>query len=144
MVLALLWGWIGHHNAAKYKRVLASTEQAYRNAQEDAKAAQIAANLAAEARYRSKANETDSDYRKALDGANSRSERFISANRVRACPTGQASRSDSAAQGNSAQGADGAGEPAVMVAVKPEDINICTENTTRLQAAREWALGLAD
>jgi type II secretory pathway pseudopilin PulG len=144
LVASLAWGWLGHHNAAKYKRVLASTEQAYRNAQSDAKTAQIAANLAAEARYRSKADETDSDYRKALDGANSRSERFIASGGVRrpvACGTGSAL---AAAESGSAQGVDGGSEPAILVAVKPEDVDICTENTMRLQSAREWALTLGD
>lgn len=142
LALALAWGYWGHHKAGKLAKVLASTEQAYRNAQADAAKAQIAANLAAEARYKALSEKTDYGYQKALEGALSRSERFIAANRVRACPTGPASRPDPTAQGDGAQGADGGSEPAILVAVKPEDVNICTENTTRLQSARDWALGL--
>jgi type II secretory pathway pseudopilin PulG len=144
LAVALAWGWLGWRGKDKAEKVLRSTEVAWRQAQADAAKAQIAANLAAEARYKAQAEKTDYGYQKALQGANSRSERFIAANRVRACPTGSPGRSDPAAQGDGAQGADGAGESAILVAVKPEDVNICTENTTRLQAAREWALELAD
>jgi hypothetical protein len=141
LVAVAIWGWIGHHNAAKYKRVLASTEQAYRNAQADAKAAQIAANLAAEARYRSKADESDQTYRKALEGANSRAERFIAANSVRrpvACGTGPA---PAPAEGGS-PGVPEVTSPGPVVAVEPVDIRTCTADYEYALAAHKWALSL--
>jgi hypothetical protein len=144
LVASLAWGAIERHGRHKAQKVLASTVVAWKAAEREATAAQIAANSAQQARWAQQARNVDHDYQKARVDADSRSERFIAVNRVRACATGPASQSDPAAQGNSAQGSDGAGQPAILVAVKPEDVNICTENTMRLQSAREWALTLGD
>lgn len=69
-------------------------------------------------------------------------ERFIAAGGVRRCPT---PRADPAPSGEGAGIDAGAGALPVMddvpvVAVLPEDIRICTENTVKARAWRDWGL----
>ena len=142
LALALAWGAIERHGKHKAQKVLASTVTAWKAAEREATAAQLGANAAQQARWAQQAKGTDHDYQKARIDADSRAERFISANRVRnACPR-SASGSDPMPGTASAPGIDGAGEAPELVAVAPDDVRICTDNTLRLDAAREWALGL--
>lgn len=142
MVFALAWGAIERHGKHKAQRVLASTVTAWKAAEREATAAQIAANSAQQARWAQQAKETDNDYQKARIDADSRSERFIRSGGLRAnCPRSPGS-GDPVQSSGAAASADGAGETTVLVAVVPDDVRICTENTLRLDAAREWALGL--
>jgi len=145
LVASLAWGWLGHHNAAKWRKVLASTVIAWKAAEREATAAQIAANSAQQARWAQQARNVDDDYQKARVDADSRSERFIRSGGLR-CPANPRSPGggDPVQSPNPATGIDGAGEAPVLVAVAPDDVRICSENTTRLQAAREWALALDD
>lgn len=111
-------------------------------ASKQARDAQIAANLATEARYRAQAEKADHAYQIALQDAQRASERYIAANRVR--PNGSRSASGAAApaEGDVAVSGDRSGIPPNMVAVTADDVRICTANTLRLEAVRDWGLGL--
>lgn len=111
-----------------------------RDAQETAELKAIAAKLQAERKYAEKAKEADSAHAKELAGALDRASAFIRANRVQCPQVGNSlSRSVAAAEGGSAEGADGPDHVAVMAA----DVMICTENTERLRAAKAWAESLS-
>lgn len=144
LALALAWGAIERHGKHKAQKVLASTVIAWKAAEREATAAQLAANAAQQARWTQQAKETDDGYQKARIDADSRAERFIAANRVRnACPRSTGG-SDPLPGTASAPGIDGPGGITVVdaVTVPADDVRICTRNTGRLDAARDWALGL--
>ncbi|NBW44232.1 MAG: hypothetical protein EBR45_01490 [Betaproteobacteria bacterium] len=116
---------------------------AYAAAQSEATVIAKRALDAAEARYRSKANEADKSYLAQLADARSAADRYIAAHRVRwQAFARDASAAVAAPDGGRAGSPDGPGAAANMVAVIPADIQVCTENTLRLEAARAWALGL--
>lgn len=88
-----------------------------------------------------KAN-TDVTENLAREGAGA--DAFIARGGVRPCPA----RTNPAAQGGSAAVDAGSGALPVMddvpavVTVLPEDVRICTENTVKAQAWREWGLAI--
>jgi len=145
LALAVLWAVVERHGKHKAQRVLASTVTAWKAAEREATAAQIAANSAQQDRWAQQARNVDHDYQKARVDADSRSERFIRSGGLR-CPANPRGPGggDPVQSPNPATGIDGAGSEAVLVTVAPDDVRICSENTLRLQAAREWALTLAD
>jgi hypothetical protein len=105
--------------------------------------AQKAANLAAEAAYRSKADESDRDYQTALSDAQRRTERFI-AGRVRspvACDSGGtiAAPKDSRASVPEITTAD-----PIMVTIESGNVRTCTADYEYALAAHLWANGLGD
>lgn len=97
---------------------------------------------AAEAKYRTIANEADQSYRADLADARAAADRYLAAHRVR----NQALARD--ASGALASTADqGPGVPASLpadafVAVSDSDVQACTEAVTYAIGAHEWALGL--
>lgn len=120
---------------------------AYVAAQAAALKKALQAKATAEQNYSNLANKVDSDEQKARDAAMAAADRYIASHRVRsqavAGSTGPASR---AATNNASQGGNGPGETPELapdaVVVTADDIRICTENTTRLDAVHDWALGL--
>lgn len=112
-------------------------------AQDTAQKAAQAAHDAQEQRYKDLANAADKDHAAALADAGTATDRWIAAHRVPVCPASRAA-------GGSVAGTSGSGaespvrsDPAPgMVAVSPESIHICTDNTLRLEAAQDWAVGL--
>ena len=134
------WCW---HGWEKSEKVLASTEQAYRNAQADAAKAQIALNSSITARYRAEAEKTDVGYQKARAGALDRADSYIARNRVRACPTGPASGPDPAAESGAASVHEVTAAPA-LVAVAAGDIRACSIAAPYAMKAHEWATGMVD
>ena len=111
-----------------------------KTAQEMARVKAEAAKLQIEAQYRAKAEKTDAEYQEQLSAANDRIDAYAKRMRVKA-PTGGSGGTVAAANSDSAEGIDGAGEDA-FVAVSRSDFDILNENTQRLKAAREWAIGL--
>jgi glutathione S-transferase len=96
-----------------------------------------------EAEYNLKAMETDLAYRTTLADARSAADRYIASHRVRRQTTkGTTGETPGSTEGNSTESTDRSSAEAVMVAVSDSDILICTDNTKRLEAARDWALGL--
>ncbi len=120
------------------------TQKRYAQAQVEAADKARAYRLSEEARYRVKAERTDTEHAKELDGALAAAGRYADRNRcVRTqAATGASSGPGTIATGDSAPRADGPGAAAELVGVSEDDLAICTTNTARLIAAREWALGL--
>jgi hypothetical protein len=148
LVLACVWLWSGKNaandRAERYQAQIKSERALYTAAQQEAKARAIAAIEAKEAEYKDKANAADLSHAKALADANSRTERFIAANRVRNQAVGGASGGTIASAESDGPGGDnGPGETPFMVAVTPDDVRICTVNTERLIAAKVWADSLS-
>ena len=135
-------GWNARDEKADRERAEYIAE--YEQAAERARRAQQAVMDREQARYDAIAKEADENAQDAQSAAMDAARRYIAANRVRPCggvPSGPgaAPESDSAASG------DGPGGSAIVdaVAVSEDDIRICTANTVRLQAVRDWALELA-
>lgn len=98
--------------------------------------------MAAEVQYRSKANEADQSYRAGLADARAAADRYIAAHRVRSASRRAASAAVASAESDRAGSPDRADQATDMVAVTADDIQVCTDNTLRLEAARAWALSL--
>lgn len=147
LLLACAWMWTGWNGTAAdlqdCKDARAADRAAYEQAQREAAEKARAARLAKEAQYREQAERTDREHEQELADANARAERYIAGNRVRPQIAGGASGGTGAGpEGGSASSSNGPGQDPLMVAVTEDDVRICTENTTRLQSVREWALGL--
>lgn len=137
LLIVCLGLWV-RGNRFEGQRDKARTEVAQmQSANREATAKQIAQNLAVEAAYKRKAEETDAQYQVALDRARSASERYAVANRVR--PNSGGSRPPAPAPDQPAPRPSGPGEKADMVAVLRSDFDILVENTVRLEAAHSWA-----
>jgi hypothetical protein len=134
--------WHYRHAYHAEKALRKADRAAYAAAQSEATIIAKRALDATEARYRSKANEADKSYRAELADARSAADRYIAGHRVRSTFASSAGRAPSSAEGDRAGSPDRAGTAPDMVAVTAGDIQVCTINTTRLEAAREWALGL--
>jgi hypothetical protein len=141
------WEWRGKHAAEARLGACESGRKAdrlsYTQAQQEALRRALAAKAAQEAHYKELANETDRKAAVAAVDANARAAEYVRAHRVRdkAAP-GSSSGPAASPNGGGAQGADGPGGEAELVTVTPADVQVCTDNTTRLQAARDWALSL--
>lgn len=142
LVAVAVWGWLGWHGKAKSDRVLASTVTAWKAAERESTAAQIAANSAQEARWAQQARNVDHDYQKARVDADSRSERFIRSGGLRAnCPRGTGI-------GDTVQSPGGSGVsenmPPDTVVVAADDVRECTGAVIYATQAYQWATGLRD
>ena len=111
-------------------------------ASKQAQAQQIALNEATKAKYEAAAEKADHEHSIELADAMSRADRFIRAGGVRKAGGSGASVANAPAEGETAGSGNGAGPGAELVAVTAEDVRICTANTVRLQAVREWGLSL--
>jgi len=143
LALAGLIGALAHYRHAYHaeKALRAADRAAYVNAQAQAAAIAQEALRAAESRFRSKANEADKIYAASVSDARIRAAAYIDRMRIKAI-AGSASAAFASAEGGTAGSADRPSGEADLVAVTAADVEICTTNTTRLQAAHEWALGL--
>jgi hypothetical protein len=105
----------------------------------------VAAKAAQEARYASLAKDADNAHEAQLADARAAAERYIARNRVRPqAASGSTGGTAAPAESGGPGSADSAGGAPVMVAVTEADIGVCTDNTLRLEAARDWALSLAE
>lgn len=121
----------------------ADDRAAYVSAQELARQRNEQAIAKREADYRALADQKDKEYATELADAQSAAERYIASHRLRPpAPQGGAGSATALGQDHGAGGAVGPGEAPELVGVTADDIRICTENTSRLEKAREWALGL--
>lgn len=134
-----LYAFMEHRNAIGWAKAYTAAVAAGAAAEQK----QIAAGLAQEARWATKASEADHDYQTALARADGISAAYARTHPVRLCAgAGAVSRADPVPQASGAATVAGPGENAELVAVTADDVGICTENSVRLQAAREWAAGL--
>jgi len=150
LTLTAALAFLGLALAANHYRHAYHAEKALRKAQEAAYvAAQAiaaqkaqAALVAAETAYRSKANEADQAFQSKLADARRLADAYVSLHRVRAASGRAASGTVASAESDRAGSPDRADQATDMVAVTASDIQVCTDNTLRLEAAREWALSL--
>lgn len=131
---------------------IAQIEAAQKHAADKARLAR----LEQEARYQALAQRTDEHAEQAQADAMVAARDFIARNRVQCAAAGSAAgRSGTSADSGGPQSADRSGAAAQldavsdhivgvtdMIAVLESDVLICTENTVRLEAAREWAAKL--
>ena len=148
LVAVAVWGWLGHRSAAKWHRVADSTEIArkadrreYQAAQKEAEAAQIAANLATEARYSAIAKETNHDYQIALGDAQRRASDYISRMRIKTLDRSPRAAFTAATDNGPGVPSDPAAN-SELVAVKPDDINACTVDHEYALGAYKWGQSL--
>lgn len=137
-------------NLASERAAHLETQRRYALAQVEAAEKARTYRLAEEARYRMKAERTDTDHAKDLETALAAARRHAAANRCAPLglrPEGSPTvsppgRAGTGAEDHRAESGDGSGGTAQLVAVTEDDLRICTVNTKRLQAVREWSLGL--
>jgi hypothetical protein len=133
------------------------TQRRYALAQVEAAEKARAYRLSEEARYRALATKTDTEHASNLETALAAARRHADNHRCApvglraegAPDVGATSGSGTGAEGDRTESGDrssGAAQLAVggLVAVTEDDLRICTVNTTRLQAVREWAAGLSE
>lgn len=145
LALALLAAWHYHALYGAEKALRASDKSAYVAAQEIARQKAEQAKAAIEADYQAKADQKDKEYANEMDSARAAADRYVVSHRMQPQATqGSAGSTVAASKGVSPEGAVGPGAQADMVAVTPDDVQICTENTMRLQSAHDWAAGLND
>jgi phosphopantetheinyl transferase (holo-ACP synthase) len=135
LAVAVLWGWIERNSRIKAERVLASTEQAYRNAQKDAKLAQEALNARHVATNEAVNKGSTDDHAKGLSAA-----RIAVADYARLHPVAKCAASGaSAAAVHPDPGVDaGAGETAGMVSLTIADLDTLAAGTVRAESCRAW------
>lgn len=144
LAAALVWGWLGHHKSGKLAKVLASTEQGYRNAQADAKLAQDAMNAAITDRSAAIAKESTYAHVPSLASARSAVADYARRNPARMrCETNQGgtSGSDAPALPATSGVATNPGGQADMVAIAVADLDKLASATVRAESCR--ALGQA-
>lgn len=144
--LAALCGLLWHERDVKAGQVAHLTAQAnaFKTAQVEAASLAKQKHDKQEAAYIAKAQDADHAYQTQLAAAQSAADRYIAGHRLHADGTGSASATPASPQSSGAASPDRPDNPADMVAVSADDINACTVNSTRLQAARDWALGLRE
>jgi hypothetical protein len=139
MVFALAWGALERHGKHKAQKVLASTEQAYRNAQADAKLAQDALN-ARQVATNEAVNKGSTDANsKGLDAARTAVAAYA---RLHPAPRCEASQTKPAAVPANPGVDAGAGEGPGMVAVAVADLDTLAAGTVRAESCRAWAAAL--
>jgi len=143
LALAGLIGALAHYRHAYHaeQALRAADRASYVNAQAQAAAIAQEALRAAESRYRRNADNADKIYAASVSDARSRAAAYIDRMRIKTA-AGSASPALASAEGGSAGSADRPSGAPDLVAVTAADVEICTTNTTRLQAAHDWALGL--
>lgn len=97
--------------------------------------------LRMEAEYQEKAEKADDEYRSKLADASARAAAYANRMRVQA-PYSASSGSGASTESNPATSADRSSEDAEYIAVTRSDFDVMIENTLRLKAAHEWAVGL--
>ena len=144
LAMALALGLWHYHGAYKAQVALRAADKAsYVAAQEIARQKAEQARAATEASYKALADQKDKKYATEIADARDASERYIASHRVRAeTAQGGAGSAAAASQGSGPASPDRSSEAPFLVSVTPDDIRICTENTARLEKAREWALTL--
>lgn len=151
--IAAALAFLGLALAANHYRHAYHAEKALRKAdraaysQAQAEAALIAREALArqEHIYVTKAQEIEHEYVSKIADARSVADRYIASHRVRwEAPSSATGPAIASAESGSAHSADRSSAAPDLVAVSAADVLICTDNTKRLEAAREWALSLND
>ena len=141
LALALAWGAIERHGKHKAQKVLASTEQAYRNAQADAAKAQAERDARQVATNEAVNKGSTDDNAKGLDAARSAVAAYARLHPAPRCAPGQAKPTAM----HSDPGVDaGASGPPDMVAVTVADLDTLAAGTVRAESCRAWGAAMID
>lgn len=132
------WCWQGWNGAEAQRDEARATIAKMELASEQARQAQIAANLASEARYRAEAEKTDAEHQKELALARSASDRYARAHGLRAYCAGGSGQTLAPAEDNAPQGGDRPGDLANVVVVQRNDYDLLVDNSLRLKAVHDW------
>jgi hypothetical protein len=138
-LFAASWHYRSAYHAEKALRQ--ADRAAYGQAQAEAELIAREAIRRQEHIYVTKAQESEHEYVAKIANARSRADAYIDRMRVKT-DSCQASGPTASAESDDTGRIAKANTTPVMVAVTEDDIGICTENYTRLEAARNWALGL--
>jgi membrane protein involved in colicin uptake len=138
------WARADHFRARYHAEISAhqKTIANYRRAQAEAEAKALKARAAEEERSRENARKTDAKLEQVRKDADARVRDYIARHRVRSPVGGPISGTGQPAEDHGPPSGNGSGADPVLVTVSAEDISICTDIYVRLQAVREWALGL--
>ena len=147
LLVASAWLWWGKGNANDRADACAAGRAAerasYVAAGKEAERLARAAKAAQEAKYTQLAKDADHGYETALVDARAATADYIARNRVRAQAAGDSRGATvAAAQGGGAESGERPSEATELVAVQANDVNVCTDNTLRLEAVREWTANL--
>ena len=126
------------------------TQRRYALAQVEAAEKARAYRLSEEARYRALATKADTEHASNLETALAAARRHADTHRCApvglrpeiAPAVGSSGGPGTGTEDHRAESGDGPGGDAQLVAVTADDLRICTVNTTRLQAVRDWALAI--
>jgi hypothetical protein len=142
IALVALWAWERDNHADNREAKTRAEMQAEIDAADRERAKALASE---EEAIKALAKRTDSNVEQARAANRDRTERFIASGGLQ-CPT---ARSGDAARGSAGSSApvhqapvlDGT-QPVQVVGVTAEDVRICTDNTLKAEALRDYALGL--
>ena len=149
LLVAAAWLWHGKSAATDRANACsagrAAERASYIAAGKEAERLARAAKAAQEAKYTQLAKDADHGYETALVDAHTAADRYIASHRVRAQTAGDSRGATVAStQGGGAESGERPGAQAELVAVQADDVNICTDNTLRLEAVRTWAGSLGE
>ena len=141
LALALAWGAIERHGKHKAQKVLASTEQAYRNAQADAAKARAERDARLVATNEAINKGSTNDNAKGLSAARSAVADYA---RMHQCPKGGPGHTDSAAVSDRAEMASGTSGETDLAAITVADLDALAAGTVRAESCRAWGQSLID
>ena len=141
LALALAWAAIERHGKHKAQKVLASTEQAYRNAQADAAKAQAERDARQVATNEAVNKGSTDDHAKGLSAARDAVVAYARLHQAPRCASGQTKPvTVSADPGMDA----GAGEAPGMASVTVADLDTLAAGTVRAESCRAWGAAMID
>jgi hypothetical protein len=145
LALLAVWYWERDRNADAREAEVRAEMQVIIDRKEAARQAAVAESLRLAALNAEATRKADNDVTENLAREGAGADAFIAAGGVRKCP---AARADAAPADQGAAVDAGAGSVPVMddlpevVTVLPEDVRICTENTVKARAWRDWGLAI--
>ena len=139
IVLLALWGWRVDSLRGHYKAGLMAQAASYRQAQAEASSNALSAKIQKEAEYVKKADAADARYADLSSQYRAAVLRYQASQRA-------AGKTDLPESATGAEVSDGSGAGSILpvgqLMIPEADAFICADNTGRLQAVREWALGI--
>jgi hypothetical protein len=144
LAVLVVWYWERDRHADLREADARAEMQAIIDAKEAARQAAIAESLRLAALNAETTRKADADVTRNLAQERAGADAFIARGGVRRCPP---ARTDTPAAGQGSGLDAGAGSLPVVddvpvVTVLPEDVRICTENTVKARAWREWGLSI--
>ena len=144
LAVLAVWYWERDRHADAREADVRAEMQAIIDRKESARLAAVQESLRLAALNAETTRKADADVNRNLAQERAGADAFIARGGVRRCPS---ARADAPASGQgSILDAGGSALPVVddvpVVTVLPEDVRICTENTVKARAWREWGLSI--